>query len=127
MQIAQIETVDLRLPALQTELEASEYHITFLEPFPELADRAQALLSAASLPRQRRERDYDLRPLILDLHTLPMGASHPPDGLGRPQISLRLVAREGATGRPEEVISALGCDPQLARVHRTRLLFRLEG
>jgi len=126
LQVAHIETVDLRLPALQTELEASEYHITLLKPFPELADRAQALLSALSLPRQRRDRNYDLRPLILDLHTLPMGASHPPDDSHHPQISLRLVAREGATGRPEEVLDALGCDPQLARVHRTRLLFRVE-
>jgi radical SAM-linked protein len=120
LQVAQIETVDLRLPALQTELEASEYEITLLEPFPELADRAQALLSALSLPRQWRERDYDLRPLILDLQTLS------PDSLDHPRFSLRLVAREGATGRPEEVIAALGYDPQLARVHRTRLLFRVE-
>jgi hypothetical protein len=46
--------------------------------------------------------------------------------LDHPRFSLRLVAREGATGRPEEVIAALGYDPQLARVHRTRLLFRVE-
>jgi hypothetical protein len=120
LQVAQIETVDLRSPALQTALEASEYRITFLEPFLELADRAQALLSTLSLPRQRRERAYDLRPLILDLQTLPQ------DGSGHPQLSLRLAAREGATGRPEEVIAVLGCDPQLARVHRTRLLFRVK-
>jgi len=119
LQVTQIETVDLRLPALQTELEASEYNLTFLEPFPELADRVQALLSALSLPRQRRERDYDLRPLILDIQILP------PDGLDRPQLNVRLVAREGATGRPEEVIAALGYDPQLVRVHRNRLLFRV--
>jgi len=125
LQVTQIETVDLRLPALQTELEASEYSITFLEPCPELADRVQALLSALSLPRQRRERDYDLRPLILDIQILPMGASHPLDGSGQPQLNLRLVAREGATGRPEEVIAALGYDPQLVRVHRNRLLFRV--
>ena len=118
LQVTQIEPVDLHLPALQTELEASEYHITFLEPFPELGDRVQALLSAASLPRQRRERDYDLRPLVLDLQLLP------PDSSGCSQLSVRLVAREGATGRPEEVVAALGCDPQLVRVHRTRLLFR---
>lgn len=119
LQVTQIETVDLRLPALQTELEASEYNLTFLEPFPELADRVQALLSAISLPRQRRERDYDLRPLILDIQILP------PVGLDRPQLNVRLVAREGATGRPEEVIAALGYDPQLVRVHRNRLLFRV--
>ena len=121
LQITQIETVDLRLPALQTELEASEFHLTFLEPFPELVERAEALLSTPSLPRHRHERDYDLRPLILDLHTLP------PDSSGHPQLSLRLAARAGATGRPEEVLAALGYDPQLARVHRTRLFFRVEA
>jgi radical SAM-linked protein len=120
LQIAQIELVDLRLPALQTVLEASEYHITFLEPFPKLAERAQALLDTSSLPRRRRERDYDLRPLVLDLSLLPVGDSD------QSQLSLRLVAREGATGRPEEVLEVLGYDPQLARVHRTRLLFRTE-
>jgi radical SAM-linked protein len=120
LQITQIELVDLRLPALQTVLEASEYHITFLEPFPELAERVQALLGTSSLPRRRRERDYDLRPLVLDLSLLPVGD---PD---QSQLSLRLVAREGATGRPEEVLEVLGYDPQLARVHRTRLLFRTE-
>ncbi len=120
LQVTHIEPVDLYLPALQTELEASEFHITFLEPFPELAERVSTLLSAASLPRLRRERDYDLRPLVLDLQLLP------PDSSGRPQLSVRLVAREGATGRPEEVVAALDCDPQLVRVHRTRLLFRME-
>jgi len=118
LHVTHIEPVDLHLPALQTELEASEFHVTFLEPFPELAERASALLSAASLPRQRRERDYDLRPLVLDLRILP------PDSSGRLQLILRLVAREGATGRPEEVLEVLGYDPQLARIHRTRLLFR---
>jgi radical SAM-linked protein len=120
LQITQIETVDLRLPALQTVLEASEYHITFLEPFPDLADRAQELLATPSLPRRRRERDYDLRPLVLGISPLPVDASD------HPQLSLRLVAREGATGRPEEVLAVLGYDPQLVRVHRTRLLFRTE-
>jgi radical SAM-linked protein len=127
LQVVQIEAVDLRLPALQTELEASEYHITFLEPFPELAERVQALLSAASLPRQRRERDYDLRPLLLDLQILPPGSPPPTDSWSHPQLGLRLAARAGATGRPEEVIAALGSDPQMARVHRTRLLFRGGG
>jgi radical SAM-linked protein len=125
LQVTQIEMVDLRLPALQTELEASDYNLTFLEPFPELADRVRALLSALSLPRQWRGRDYDLRPLILDMQILPLGSSHSPGGSDRQQLNLRLVAREGATGRPDEVIAALGYDPQLARVHRNRLLFRV--
>jgi radical SAM-linked protein len=120
LQISRIEIVDLRLPALQTVLEASEYQITFLEPFPELAERVQALLTMPSLPRRRRERDYDLRPLVLDLQVLP------PDAWDHAQLRLCLVALEGATGRPEEVLEVLGYNPQLARVHRTSLVFRTE-
>ena len=118
LQLVTIESVDLHLPALQTVLEASEYRLVFLEPFPALEEHVSALLSASSLPRRWRERDYDLRPLVLDIRLLPA------DSAGLPQLSLRLSAREAATGRPEEVISALGRDPNLARVHRTRLLFR---
>jgi radical SAM-linked protein len=118
LQLVQIESVDLHLPALQTVLEASEYRLVFLEPFPALEERISALLSATNLPRRWRERDYDLRPLVLDIHLLPT------DSAGLPQLSLRLSAREAATGRPEEVISVLGRDPNLARVHRTCLLFR---
>ena len=118
LQLVTIESVDLHLPALQTVLEASEYRLVFLEPFPALEEHVSALLSASSLPRRWRERDYDLRPLVLDIHLLPA------DSAGLPQLSLRLSAREAATGRPEEVVSALGRDPNLARVHRTRLLFR---
>jgi radical SAM-linked protein len=118
LQLVQIESVDLHLPALQTVLEASEYRLVFLEPFPALEERISALLSATNLPRRWRERDYDLRPLVLDIHLLPA------DSAGLPRLSLRLSAREAATGRPEEVISVLGRDPNLARVHRTCLLFR---
>jgi len=120
IQLAHVESVDLHLPALQTELEASEYRITFLEPFPDLPARIQDVLSAASLPRRWRERDYDLRPLILELQLISSDTDH------SPQLNLRLAAREGATGRPEELISALGRQPQSARVHRTRLLFSSE-
>jgi hypothetical protein len=37
---------------------------------------------------------------------------------------MRLAAREGATGRPEEVLDALGIPLETARVERTRLIFK---
>ena len=116
LQIHAIETVDEQAPALQTLLEASDYTLTLEERLPDLDQQMQALLSAESLPRQRRGKDYDLRPLILELHRLPDS----PDGKQR--IHARLSAREGATGRPEEVLAALGADPLSARVNREGLL-----
>jgi radical SAM-linked protein len=115
--LTQLESVEDRLPALQTEVEASEYRITFLEPAPDLERRINKLLEAESLPRRRRNKDYDLRPLILDLQV------DEPDQAGCQRLIALLSARESATGRPEELVEALGADPEAIRVHRTRLIF----
>jgi len=38
-------------------------------------------------------------------------------------LQMKLAAREGATGRPEEVLNALGIEPEYTRVERTELIF----
>lgn len=120
--LLQIETVPLNAPALQTQGESALYHILLLDPFPpeELLRRCQDCLSAISLPRQRRDKQYDLRPLILELFPLPQSTAQ------APRLHLRLTAREGATGRPDEVLLALGLDPSAARIERVELHFREE-
>jgi hypothetical protein len=37
---------------------------------------------------------------------------------------MKLAARDGATGRPEEVLNALGILPEYTRVERTKLFFQ---
>lgn len=113
-----IEAVDQKAPTLQTQVEAAEYLVTLLEQAPGLDQRIQDLLDAGSLPRRRRDKDYDLRPLVFSLQALPPGA----DGL--PRLRCVLSARESATGRPEEVLDALGVPFNSARSHRTRLFLR---
>ena len=118
IQISRLETVDERLPSLQAALAASEYEITLKEPQPGLEIRLADLLSAQSLPAERRGKSYDLRPLILSAEILPENSS------GCPRLRLVLSAQEGATGRPEAVLEALGADPLAAMVVRTGLVFR---
>jgi radical SAM-linked protein len=118
LQVLKIQAIDPQRPALQSELEASEFTITLLTPCQDLEGRCQAVLQAASLRRVRREKDYDLRPLILALETLPG------DEQGRQRLFLRLAARQGATGRPEEVMAAMGIQSEQARTQRTRLIFK---
>jgi radical SAM-linked protein len=118
LDITRVEEIADRAPTLQTELEASEFTITFLEPVPGLEQRLQELLAAESLPRRRRDKDYDLRPLIHEIQRLP------DDEQSRQRLRVRLEAREGATGRPEEVILALGGEPENTHVHRERLIFQ---
>jgi radical SAM-linked protein len=116
LRLLEITEIDLRAPALQTEVEAAEFTITLLNPYPSLESHLETLLQKDELLRQRRGKSYDLRPLILEL------ASLPAETQGQPRIFLRLTAREGATGRPEEVLDALGIPVYAARIQRTRLI-----
>lgn len=115
-----VEGIDERAPALQSILGASDYQVTLLEPLRDLDEQVRQILEAESLPRQRRGKDYDLRPLIYDLSRLP------DDPEGNQRLFILLSSRENATGRPEEVILALGGDPATTRVHRTRLVVQSE-
>jgi radical SAM-linked protein len=120
--LQKVEIVPLNAPALQTQGESALYHILLLDPIsPEdLLRRCQDCLAATSLPRQRRDKQYDLRPLILELFPLPESTAQ------SPLLHLRLTAREAATGRPDEVLLALGLDPSAARIERIELRFREE-
>jgi uncharacterized protein (DUF2344 family) len=112
--ILRVEEVEERAPALQTQVAAAEYGVTFLGTVnePAMVGKITALLEAASLPRERRGKAYDLRPLILSLECKDLS------------LQMILSAREGATGRPEEVLAALGIPFETTRIERTRLIFQ---
>ncbi len=118
LRLSSVERVEAGTPALQAIILSSDYimRLQLAESPPDLGKRLQALLEAPTLPRQRRGRSYDLRPLIERLEATWRG-----DGV---ELAARLAAREGATGRPEEVLLALGIDPSRARIHRVRLVLR---
>jgi radical SAM-linked protein len=129
LQILSLETVDERAPALQTLLESAEYEVTVLGPadLDELTRQLDALMEAEALPRERRGKRYDLRPLIEDLATVQLPPN--PDfggekAEGGTRLWMRLAARQGATGRPDEVLAELGIPVEDARIERTRLLFK---
>jgi radical SAM-linked protein len=112
--IQAVERVASSRPALQTEIAASTYEVD-LGPevdLVELATRVRELLAAEALPRERRGKTYDLRPLVDGLEVV---SSHR-------RLLMRLASRDGATGRPDEVLRALELDPAVVLVRRTRLL-----
>jgi radical SAM-linked protein len=115
LQVLQVQEVEDRAPALQTQVEAAEYEVTLTEPVERSAlERGfAAVIGSESIPRERRGKTYDLRPLIEELKLLTDG-----------KILVRLAAREGATGRPEEVLDVLGIAFQQTRIERTRLVFK---
>ena len=131
--IVSVEEVEARGPALQTQVTAAEYAVTLLEAGQAsgLDRRIEALLSKDSLPRERRGKPYDLRPLILSLECkdFPFGENVPLQShqqAGVVQIQMCLSTREAATGRPEEVLDELGIPFETTRIERTRLILKHE-
>jgi len=118
IRIHSLEEIDPKAPALQTQVQSVVYWVTLLDPLPDLEARLARIFSAAALPRQRRGKSYDLRPLIEAIQRLPDAT----DGL--PRLEMRLAARESATGRPEEVLAEFGVGIEAARVHRVKLHYQ---
>jgi hypothetical protein len=118
--IVSVQQVDEHDPALQTQVASAEYEVTLLDPVDgaELVRGLAAALEAESLPRERRGKPYDLRPLIESLEQLPA------DDSGTLRLRMALAAREGATGRPEEVLDVLGIPFETTRIERTRLILK---
>ena len=118
LQVLEVTEAPLEARPLQTLLRSAEYAVTVRSPLgpADLEAGLNGLLAQPALPRSRRDKPYDLRPLIETLareHSI--GETH--------RLAMQLAAREAATGRPEEVVDALGLDPAEARYHRRRLIF----
>lgn len=112
--IVHVEPVPHAEPSLQQQMETATFEIALQAPIPgDLPHRIEALLSSESVVRERRGKAYDLRSLVNDLRLREPG-----------RLAMTLCAREGATGRPEEVLDALGLDPLAADIERIALAFR---
>ena len=113
--IINVQSVDEREPPLQTQILSAEYEVTLMGAIngSELKRKIDDVIANESLPRQRRGKSYDLRRLIEKLELI-----------SENKILMQLAAREGATGRPEEVLDVLGIMIESARVERTNLIFR---
>jgi len=114
LQVLNIEQVEERAPALQTQVASAEYEVRMIESEfgADLKRRIESVMASESIVRTRRGKQYDLRPLIEDLDSLD------------DKIVMKLAAREGATGRPEEVLDVLGIAFEETRIERVRLIFQ---
>lgn len=116
LELHRVEEVPEKAPALQNLVRAAEYEVHFLEPIPDLEERVRNFLSREHIPRERRGKPYDLRPLVEALEIRQDEAS------GETYLWMRLTALPGATGRPDEVLDALGIPWEISRVERVALL-----
>jgi radical SAM-linked protein len=116
LEVLSVEEVYPKLPSLQSQVRSAEYRVTVAwdGSREEIEGKLRGLLSAEELLRQRRGKGYDLRPLIEDLWVEGKGA----DGWF---LGMCLQAGDQGTGRPDEVLDALGLAEEPHAVRRERL------
>lgn len=115
--VHEVWEVPLDAPAMQACTLETAY-VAMVDDFidrAKLRQRVEELLAAESVMRERRGKEYDLRPLILELEL-------DEDEEGALLLAMRLLLQPGKTGRPDEVLDALGLDPLSVRVHRTNIV-----
>lgn len=129
--ITQVDEVPLKAPSLQGLLMGADYTILIYAEPGELdaATLQQAiddLLGQQEIWRERERKGekyrYNMRPLIFELAY--QGYS-PTDEAHR--IHVRVQQRAGATGRPDEVVDALGLNRFARTLQRDRLYFTSEA
>lgn len=125
LEIGDVEEVDLRAPALETQMRAAGYRAVVRneEPVEAVASRVRALLEAPSIPCQREHKGklqtYDLRPLIQAV-TVEAGPE------GEHVLLMRLQASPEGAGRPDELLKALGLGLDRHTIERTNLWFEFD-
>lgn len=113
IKIYSLAEIPISGPALPTLVTHSEYVIMPADAALTSADlesRAAALLAQATLERtNNKDKSFDLRPLILDLHMEPEG------------LVARLKTGEKGNARPDDLLDSMAITMGQVRVHRRHL------
>lgn len=122
--IVSAEEAGMTLPALQADVRFAEYDVDAPAPAADV-DAAAAIerfLAAETVPWEHKREDevksYDIRAQVETIELIAV-QGQPPDG--RIRLRMRLKNDSSGSGRPEQVLAALGL-PTPVRIHRTRLL-----
>ena len=120
--IRQVLEVPVKARALQATMRAAHYRVRIWaqEGEEEVAAALSRLLGQDTIVRQRIKKrrmvDYDLRPLIRDIHYASTRADcH--------ELYMDLACGIHGSGRPEEVIREMGLTVSHCTIHRCRLIW----
>ncbi len=121
--VLDVQEVSLKGAALQTLTRETVYEAVIpaeVLSAETLAERVAEFLAVEQVWRERhvkrKVKRYDLRSLVLGLTVVDT-----PTAVDDPQLIMHLMLEPGRTGRPDEVLLALGADPLDVRMHRTTM------
>jgi len=121
IEIRQVYQIVFTMPSLQSQVRYAEYvvEVETEKSKQEIESLLTTLLSLEKLPWQHQRdtgiRSYDLRALIDDMWLIDWQSS-----CGT--IGMRLRCDSNGSGRPEQVISALGFSRYPKSIHRSKLI-----
>ena len=119
--VCEIQLIAPLIPSLQSQVRFADYEVDIADTRDiDDIDRAiEDVLARDELPwhhhRDTGRRDYDLRRLIDDVRRLRSED-------GGHTIAMRLLCDSSGSGRPEQVIAALGFTELPSAVRRTKLI-----
>jgi len=121
LSVLRVEEAALDARSMQATIRAADYCVRLETQADAATVRAalSRLLDQGQIIRRRMKKgqwaDYDLRPLILNLEYLQAtGAAH--------ELAMTLRCGQEGSGRPEEVVEALGLAVEDCVIHRSRLM-----
>ena len=118
IEIISLEEIPASYPNMQNNMVSARYRVILLKRYDSdwLSQQVTQLMDKPAVLRIRRQKEYDLRLLIEELS---IGEKQQ----DWPVLWMKLAARPGATGRPEEVMSEMGMDPLESRIEKTETYF----
>ena len=118
LEVFHVEGIPIDAPKVQVALQSADYQITLSpnENINELQKKIDQLNQSTEILVERRGKTRNIRDLVESL-----GISTTAEGKG--VITMRLTARESATGRADEVLTHLGIDPYKSLIERISLNF----
>lgn len=109
------ELEELHGPKLPSQVISSTYSVELFHTVLELSHKVEQILQSDSINRKnKRGKEYDLRPLILDLVLSEKNNQ-------TQFLQINLVTQPNQTGRPDEVLLALEIPPSETRITRTKI------
>ncbi|HTY81557.1 MAG TPA: TIGR03936 family radical SAM-associated protein [Dehalococcoidales bacterium] len=125
LKIEQVFNIAPTMPSLQSQVTSAEYRVSIAteKTQTEVESAINALLDKETLPWQHQRdtgtRHYDLRALIEDIWLESWRS-------GSCEIMMRLRCDSAGSGRPEQVIAAMGFEKYPESIHRVRLILRTQ-